>query len=92
MKYNKREIMKKAWEVKRKLKVTLKIALRISWKLAKKALSLKEEDDMMKYGKVEFNVWQNYGYTRAYYKCNWYSNYQNNYKKNHFIDISDCIY
>lgn len=43
MKYNMSEIFKKAWEIKRKLDNTLATALKMSWMLAKKALSLKED-------------------------------------------------
>lgn len=83
-KYNKSEIMKKAWEILRKLKNTLSEALKISWVLAKKAVSLKEEYDRPE-GVVEFKIWANYGKVRAYYTCSWRSNYQNN--KGHFISL-----
>lgn len=76
-KYNKVQIMKKAWEIKRKLNSTLSLALRMSWVLAKKALNLKEEFDMLE-GEVKFNIWSNYGKVRAYYTCSWRSSYQNN--------------
>ena len=42
-KYNRSEIMKRAWEIKRKLDNTISEALKMSWILAKKAEELKED-------------------------------------------------
>lgn len=75
--FDRAEIMKRAWEIKRKLNNTLGEALKMSWILAKKALELKEEHCRPE-GKVDFNLWANYGKVRAYYTCSWRSNYQNN--------------
>lgn len=83
-KYNRSEIMKRAWEIRKKLKNTLSAALKISWMLAKKAVALKEEYDRPE-GRVEFNIWANYGKVRAYYTCSWRSKYQNN--KGHYIAL-----
>ena len=76
-KYDRSEIMKKAWEIKRKLDNTLSEALKMSWKLAKVALELKEEYNRPS-GNVNFNIWANYGKVRAYFTCSWRSKYQNN--------------
>lgn len=86
MRYNRTEIMKKAWEIKRKLNNTLSIALKMSWVLAKKALALKEEYYELE-GKVEFNIWARYGKVRAYYICSWKSDYQNN--KGFYVDLEE---
>lgn len=83
-KYNKSEIMKKAWEIKRKLNNTLSIALKISWVLAKKTIELKEEYDRQE-GEVDFNIWSNYGKVRAYYTCSWRSKYQNG--RGHYVAL-----
>lgn len=83
-KYNRSEIMKKAWEIKRKLNNTLSTALKMSWMLAKKAVELKEEYDRLE-GIVEFNIWANYGKVRAYYTCSWRSKYQNN--KGYYVTL-----
>ncbi|KHO32078.1 hypothetical protein OR62_13785 [Clostridium tetani] len=76
-KYNRTEIMRRAWEIKRKLNNTLSEALKMSWMLAKKAVEFKEEYDRPE-GTVRFNIWANYGKVRAYYTCSWRSKYQNN--------------
>ena len=86
MKYNKSEVMKRAWELHRKLNNTFSEALKMSWKIAKKEVELKEEYYEPE-GKVTFNIWSNYGKIRAYYKCSWRSNYSNN-KKNNYIDLA----
>ena len=83
-KYNRSEIMKRAWEIKRKLDNTISEALKMSWILAKKAEELKE-DYARPEGIVKFNIWANYGYVRAYYTCSWRSKYQNN--KGHYVDL-----
>ncbi|MDU2491359.1 MAG: hypothetical protein E6X14_08190 [Clostridium celatum] len=82
--FDRAEIMKRAWEIKRKLKNTLATALKMSWILAKKALELKEEHDRPN-GRVEFKIWANYGKVRAYYTCSWRSKYQNN--KGFFVNL-----
>lgn len=86
-KYNLSKIMKRAWEIVRKLKNNFSQALRMSWQIAKMELSLREEWDRFdEDDKVTFNVWEGYGRVRAYYRCNWLSKYQNN-KKTNFIDL-----
>lgn len=86
-KYNLSKIMKRAWSIVRKLKNTFSEALRMSWKMAKFEVAIKKEWYRPE-GTVEFNVWQGYGYVRAYYKCSWMSKYQNN-KKTSYIDLLD---
>jgi hypothetical protein len=44
MKYNFSEIMKRAWEVVRKAKVSFSAALKFSWACAKKALEIKKNE------------------------------------------------
>lgn len=82
--YNKSAIMKRAWELKRKLNVTIGEALKMSWRMAKQEAALKEYHCEPE-GRVTFNIWQNYGLVRAYYKCSWMSKYQNN--KGNYISL-----
>lgn len=85
-KYDMKKIMKKAWEISRKLKTYFGRALKISWFLAKKEIELKEEYSARSTdGIVTFNIWEGYGKLRAYYKLSWWSNYQNG--RGHFIEI-----
>lgn len=86
-----KNIMKRAWEIRKQLRSSMKVALRISWKIAKKENDLKNEwhrndpDEI-----VRFRVWSNYGKVRAYYTCSWFSRYQNS-KNNNFISLEDCL-
>lgn len=87
MKYNLSEIMKRAWEVVRKTGTSFAAALKFSWACAKKALEIKtkehrEDEDC----KVTFSVWAKYGKVRAYYRCNWWSNYSNS-KSYNFVEM-----
>lgn len=85
MKYNMKEIMKIAWELVRKAKVSLSTALKMSWVVARKALWIAEHD---KVNTEDFtwNIWVGFGHIRAYYKCSKWSRYQNE-KRNHFVEL-----
>lgn len=88
MKYNLSRVMKRAWEIKNKLNNNFSEALKMSWKIEKFERTLREEYRRNEeHDKVEFNIWTGYGKVRAYYTCNWRSNYQNNYKKTNFISL-----
>lgn len=87
MKYNLSEIMKRAWEVVRKTGTPFTAALKFSWACAKKAAEIKakehrEDKDYM----VNFTIWSKYGKVRAYYRCNWWSNYTNS-KSYNFVEM-----
>lgn len=83
--YNRKEIMKRAWKMIKINGLTLKKALKISWIMEKKAISLKREWNVVE-GEVKFRFWKNYGKARAYYTCSWFSNYANK-KNNNYIDL-----
>lgn len=85
MKYNLSKIMKRAWEIVRKIKNSFSEALRMSWKIAKFEIYIKEKE-CSPAGKIDINIWEGYGKIRAYYKCSWMSKFQNN-KKTNFIDL-----
>lgn len=58
MKYNLSRVMKRAWEVKRKLNNEFSEALRMSWKMEKFEISAKENDRRThELDKVTFNIW-----------------------------------
>lgn len=87
MKYNLSEIMKRAWEVVKKASVSFSAALKFSWACAKKALELKAKELRTHEDyKVTFTVWAKYGKLRAYYRCNWWSNYSNS-KSYNFVEM-----
>lgn len=84
-KYNLSKIMKRAWEIVKKVKVNFAKALKFSWVIAKKEADLKEEWHEAD-GMVTWNIWTGYGHVRAYYKCNWMSKYWNS-KKINFVEM-----
>lgn len=85
-KYNLSKIMKRAWELVRKAKINFTEALRFSWTVAKKEVALKNKYNMIN-EVVTWNIWCGYGRVRAYYKCDWYSNYQNNRVRSNFVEM-----
>lgn len=84
MKYNKSDIMKKAWEIKRKSGNTFSASLKMAWSLAKAILTMKKED-YVEDGTVDVRFWFNYGKARAYITRSWVSNFQN--KKGYYVDL-----
>lgn len=84
MKYNKKEVMKKAWEIFRKTTITFSEALKMAWKLVKGIAELKARD-YEEDGIVTVKLWFNYGKARAYVTRNWVSKFQNN--KGYYIDL-----
>lgn len=87
MKYDLRKIMKRAWEINKKVKNSFAQALRMAWRIAKFEVSLREKYGREDRGTVEFNLWTNYGKVRAYYKCSWFSNYENTHSKVNYIEL-----
>lgn len=86
-KYNLSDIMKRAWEIKKKANVDFGKALKFSWFIAKREQELKEEWHEPE-GKVLWNIWTGYGRVRAYYKCGWMSKYWNTGKsRSHFVEM-----
>lgn len=87
MKYNLSEIMKRAWEVVKKAGTSFAAALKFSWACAKKAVEIKAKEHQDHPDcKVTFTVWAKYGKVRAYYRCNWWSKYQNSLSYN-FVEM-----
>lgn len=85
-KYNLSKIMKRAWEIVRKLKNTFAEALKMAWKIAKfERHYLDTEGGTVREGRMTFNIWEGYGYIRAYFTASWESRYQNG--KRRFLDL-----
>ena len=75
MKYNKREIMMNAWNLVKTYKVTLSVALKSAWALAK--AMIKAESHLGDYcgkAKVIVNEWAKYGKVRTYIEVRHYTN------------------
>lgn len=84
-KYNLSKIMKRAWDIKKKLNNSFSEALRMSWKIEKQEKAIKEYDCEPN-GIVTWNIWMGYNMIRAYYNRSWASKYANN-KKNNYITL-----
>lgn len=80
-----RKIMKRAWEIKRKLKVIFLKALKMAWKIAKYEIEYKKKEARPD-GEMQFRIWSGYGKTRAYYTCDWKSKYANS-KNYNYVEL-----
>ena len=71
MKYNRREIMKNAWELVKADHITISTALKAAWALAKamnnaEAVCADCEASSCCHAKVAYNDWRKYGKSRTY--------------------------
>lgn len=75
MKYNKREIMKRAWTIRKESGVSMSVALKASWSLEKALLSAEETGESSGWNyKVSANDWRKYGKNRTYVSTRIYTN------------------
>lgn len=75
MTYNKKNIMKNAWEIKRAANVTMSTALKAAWALEKAMIKAEEigKESGWNY-KVCANDWVKYGKNRTYVSTRIYTN------------------
>jgi hypothetical protein len=75
MKYNRSEIMKNAWNIRRNANVDMATALKSAWALAKAMLEAETigEESGWNY-KVSANDWAKYGKNRTYVTTRIYTN------------------
>lgn len=73
--YNKRKIMKNAWDIRRSANVSMSIALKAAWALAK-AIKTAEDvaADITWNTKVRVNNWVKPGHNRTYIEVAVYTN------------------
>ena len=87
MKYDLRKVMKRAWEICRKVKNSFSQALKMAWKIAKfENRYMDKNGGYIREGNMTFNIWTGYGMVRAYFKASWESKYSND-KKSNFIEL-----
>lgn len=90
--FNKKEIMKNAWTLVKKTRKSMAEALRMAWYLAKKIISFREGWGKSCEGyEMKINIWTGYGKIRAYYECEWRSNYQNKKCRDNFFDLAEVL-
>lgn len=75
MKYNKKNIMKNAWAIRRNNKVSMSTALKAAWALEKALTSAEEigKESGWNY-RVNANDWIKYGKSRTYISTRIYTN------------------
>ena len=75
MTYNRREIMRNAWDIRRTAGVSMSIALKSAWALAKAMNSAEEAGaESGRNYKVSANDWVKYGRNRTYVSARIYTN------------------
>ena len=79
MKYNRREIMKNAWELVKADHITISTALKAAWALAKamnnaEAVCADCEANYCGHSKIAANDWHKYGKSRTYISVRVYTN------------------
>lgn len=82
MKYNRSEIMKKAWAIFREGAKKFGECLKLAWSIAKASLNKIAFTGKATFEGIEFRIWSNYGKRRIYV---------NSYKKSYsgYIDLDD---
>lgn len=75
MKYNKREIMRNAWNLVKTYGIKISSAMKSAWALAKAMIEAeKHTDDYCGNAKVTVNDWVKYGKNRTYIEIRHYTN------------------
>jgi hypothetical protein len=75
MKYDKRNIMKNAWEIKRTANVSMSIAMKSAWAIEKAMVEAEEIGKTSGWNyKVSANDWIRYGKNRTYIQTRLYTN------------------
>lgn len=75
MKYNKRAIMKRAWNIRRETGVSMSIALRAAWALEKTLIAADKEGRECGWNyRIKSNDWCKGGHNRTYVDLKIYTN------------------
>lgn len=75
MKYNKSEIMRKAWGLVKTYGISISTAMKSAWALAKAMIEAESHtDDYSGKAKVAANDWVKYGKNRTYIEVRHYTN------------------
>lgn len=75
MKYNKSEIMKRAWNLVKTANVSISVALKAAWATAKAIISAQlESEECLWNNRVKVNDWAKGGHNRTYIALRVYTN------------------
>ena len=75
MKYNKSQIMKNAWAIRKSADVSMSVALKAAWALEKAMIAAEEEGKISGWNyRVVANDWVKYGKNRTYISTRIYTN------------------
>lgn len=92
MKYDKRNIMKNAWEIKRTANVSMSIAMKSAWAIEKAMVEAEEIGKTSGWNyKVNANDWFRYGKNRTHIQTRLYTNAWNCKKKEIKIGYVDNL-
>lgn len=73
--YNKKEIMRNAWSIRKSANVSMSVALKSAWALAKAIKSAEQISESIDWNtKVRVNDWVKAGYNRTYVEVAVYTN------------------
>lgn len=75
MKYNKTEIMRNAWRIRKTYNVSMSVAMKAAWAVAKAvAIAEQDADEYCGNYRTSVNDWAKYGKARCYIASRWYTN------------------
>lgn len=73
--YNKKEIMRNAWNIRKSANVSMSVALKSAWALAKAIKAAEQISESIDWNtKVRVNDWVKAGYNRTYVEVAVYTN------------------
>lgn len=73
--YNKKEIMRNAWSIRKSANVSMSVALKSAWALAKAIKAAEQISESIDWNtKVRVNDWVKAGYNRTYVEVAVYTN------------------
>lgn len=87
MRYDMRQIMKDAWELKKRTEKVFSECLKMAWTLAKSLVEIRKKDRNENTGVIRVNFWCKYNKFRAYIERSWDSKYQNS--LGYYIDLEN---
>lgn len=91
MKYNKRNVMRNAWAIRRSSNVSMSVAMKAAWALEKALVTAEEigQESGWNY-RVKANDWCKYGKSRTYISTRIYTNAWN-LKREHKLGYVDNL-
>ena len=86
--YDRKQIMKNAWDITRKTGKSFSECLKMAWRLSKAIIAIRKKDNQYT-GTIRVNFWFKYNKYRAYIERSWESKYQNS--LGYYIDLESGL-